>query len=140
LYPVINVSSPVISSCRILSFLSSLLEGCGMCWHNSPSAHHQAGRKFCGTLTHVQIVFQNPLNWPKTIPNMSATSQIEWFFCFLWQMPSLDPHFNLFCSLTFNGWTFKLPGTLCGRNLIGPKSFKLQTFRKNYLFSVLCSL
>jgi hypothetical protein len=43
-------------------------------------------------------------------------------------------------SLTFNGRTFKLPGALCGQNLIGPKSFKLQTFRKNYIFSVLCSL
>jgi hypothetical protein len=32
--------------------------------------------------------------------------------------------------LTFNGRTFKLPRALSGRNLIGPKSLKLQTFRK----------
>jgi hypothetical protein len=42
--------------------------------------------------------------------------------------------------LTFNGRTFKLPGALCGQDLIGPKSLKWQTFRKNYIFSVLCSL
>jgi hypothetical protein len=42
--------------------------------------------------------------------------------------------------LTFNGRTFKLPGALCGRNLNSPKSLTLQTFRKNYIFSVLCSL
>jgi hypothetical protein len=32
------------------------------------------------------------------------------------------------------------PGALCSQNLIGPKSLTLQTFRKNYIFSVLCSL
>jgi hypothetical protein len=28
----------------------------------------------------------------------------------------------------------------CGRNLNGPKSLKLQTFRKDYTFSVLCNI
>jgi hypothetical protein len=42
--------------------------------------------------------------------------------------------------LTFKVRTFKLLGTCCGQNLNGPKSLKLQTFRKNYTFSVLCNI
>jgi hypothetical protein len=43
-------------------------------------------------------------------------------------------------EITFNVRTFKLSGTCCGRNLNGPKSLKLQTFTKNYIFSVLCNI
>jgi hypothetical protein len=43
-------------------------------------------------------------------------------------------------SLTFNVWIFKLLGTCCGQNLNGRKSLKLQTFRKNYTFSILCDI
>jgi hypothetical protein len=41
-------------------------------------------------------------------------------------------------SLTFKVRTFKLSGTFCGLNFNGPKSLKLQTFGKDYTFSILC--
>jgi hypothetical protein len=43
-------------------------------------------------------------------------------------------------TLTFNVWTFKLSGTYCGQNLNGPKSLTLQTFRKDYIFSILWNI
>jgi hypothetical protein len=43
-------------------------------------------------------------------------------------------------SLTFNVLTFKSSGTCCSMNFNGPKSLKLQTFRKYYTFSVLCNI
>jgi hypothetical protein len=43
-------------------------------------------------------------------------------------------------TLTFKVRTFKLSETCCGRNLNGPKSLKLQTFRKNYTSPVLCNI
>jgi hypothetical protein len=48
--------------------------------------------------------------------------------------------FNKARCLTFNVWLLNHQETCCGRNLNGPKPLKLQTFRKNYTFSVLCNI
>jgi hypothetical protein len=42
-------------------------------------------------------------------------------------------------GLTFIVQTFKLPAALHGGTLNDPKSLNLQTFRKNCIFSILCT-
>jgi hypothetical protein len=51
------------------------------------------GHKFGSSQSHVLVVFQNALKWPKW--NLQHVRS----FCFRGRFPSLSPHFYLFWSL-----------------------------------------